>query len=1028
MDAAFLAFCLCLAAPSASEEQQLLFYASYDKAFDADSARGDAKGAVLPNPKSPEPPHTVPGVLGNAVHANRRGLKYEAKGNLDSCQGTIIFWFQPVNWSGEDDLMHHLFGTQMKPRCHMLIYRYMRTKKKIGGIFGKFAFYLRGGSPDDPKHSLVIPCTRVSDSWKPGEWRHVAATWGKRQARLYVDGTLVGQGAGKLPGVQPAFFTVSANGGGGTAGVANVIDELRIYGRVLELPEITRHYVRGKRALAQRLAMGAPLPPAAELARLIKVGCAFQDGLTKLLVRVDVTNLPVADLSGLRVGLSVKAQNGAVVGLAEGVEISEFATAIATLDVSKLPPGKHRLEGRVHDAKANRKIATWSKVLERPDAPWLGNDIGKSDEPCAPFEAVRVDGSKVNVWGKHYDVADAFLLRQAAVRPDPRAALHKSAKRFWRVAPLLAAPVRLVAVVDGRELRLDAAEVKLSTSAKTHAIFEAVTHRGNAKATSTLRFDDDSIVTADVALDFGATAHVLDLRIEIPIKTEYCRWMNWTSMAGHRDASGAGAIPAGEGVLWKGVFHPLLWLGDDYRGFGYFCDNSRGWTGDLTAPDRVLIRREGDVTTIVLRMAPQARLDTWRTKISFIATPARPLPRHWRGMSLNGNFRVRPIPYIEGCPMHVVYWWTTAFFEQKQNHFSSPRTDTLRVNAIKEAIAASGDKPTSHMFYTYPNSYHHPVVPSFYSDWCNKSTEDMVSMLGQRDMPISTRVDWNSSVRDWWLWQMSQLADIGVDGIYCDDPYTHPSFNHRTGAAFVGDDGKVRGSYGLYGLREYFRRLRMMLNQKANYPHMILHMSNQLTLPFQIYFDSFANGEHMNCRLKEHYIGKLSTDEIRAQYLGYQWGNIPVILPELGGKFRKSVAATEEMLSLMLPHDVLIWVAWCDAKTARAYNAALQEEFKTWADDCSFLPYWEARDIIRGQDDRLVASAYVRDESVLLIVSNWSDAPRHAQLRIDWDALTGGKAMQGARVLLGKGEAQLGHGVLSVAVPPRNLRVVMCER
>ena len=1021
-----LALCLSTCLAGAAQPQGLLFHASYDRALNADVAKGSGTAAVLPNPKRPEPPRLVPGVLGNAVRVNRRGLKYEAKGNLNSAQGTIMFWFQPVDWSGEDDLMHHLFGTQMKPRCHMLIYRYMRTKRKIGGIFGQFAFYLRGGSPDDPKHALVIPRTRVSDSWRPGQWHHVAGTWGKREARLYVNGALVGQGAGKLPGVQPGFFTVSANGGD-KGKAANVIDEFRIYDRVIGLPEIAGDYVRGKRSLIKRAAKDAALPPAEELARLLKIGCAFQDGLRKLFVRVDAVELPLSDLSGLRAAMAVTASDGATIGAVGSVALSDLAVAAATLDVAALPPGTHRFEGRLYDVRTGHKVVSWSKAIQKPDAPWLGSSIGQSDEPCPPFEPVRVEAGQVRVWGKHYEVEDAFLMRQVVVRPDPRAALHGSVKRFWSDAALLAGPVRLAGTVDGKSITFDTADVRLASNTKTHAVFHAARVLGTVAAASTLRFDDDSIVTADVNVRFGKAAQVRDLRIEIPLKAEYSRWMNWTSMAGHRDASGAGAIPDGEGVVWSGVFHPLLWLGDDYRGFGYFCDNSAGWHGDLTEPDRVLIRRDGRATTIVLRVVPDATLDRWSTKISFIATPARPLPKDWRGMSLHGNFRVHPVAYKQGCPMHVVYWWTTAFFEQKQNHFSSPRTDTLRLDAIKQAIAASGDKPTSHVFYTYPNSYNHPMVRPFYSDWCNRSTEDLASLLSQGDLPTATRVDWSSSVKDWWLWQMSQLADLGVDGIYCDDPYTHPSFNQRTGTAFVAGDGKVRGSYGLYGLREYFRRLRTMLHEKADHPHMILHMSNQLTLPFQIYFDSFANGEHLNRRLKQHYIGKLSTNEIRAQYLGYQWGNVPVILPELGGEFRKSVDATEEMLSLMLPHDVLIWVAWCDAKTARSYNAALQDDFGTWAGDCTFLPYWEARDILAGQDDTLVASAYVREKSVLLVVSNWSDEPRQARLQIDWAALTDGKPMRSARVMLGKGGAQLASGVLILDVPPRKLRLVQMD-
>ena len=1022
-------FCLVLAtAPGSASEPGLVFYASYDTGLDADVARGSAKAEVTGNRKQGAPPRLVAGVKGKAMRADRRGLMYDARDNLSPSRGTIALWFQPVDWDGSDARMHQLVGTQDTKKTHMILYRYMRSPENRAGIFGLFAFYIKTVDAQTGKRSLVIPTTRVSDGWKRGEWHHAAATWDRREARLYVDGALVGEAHGPLPVDPPAYFVVSGNSGGGSA---NRIDEFRIYDRALRLPEIAAMYKRGRRALVLREAgPRKPLPAPSELGKKLRVGSLFQRGLTRLLVRVDATHIPVADLSALRVDLRVRSSTKQNVATAYAVPIAETGVAQAVLEIDSLKPGTHRLLVRLRDAQ-RQTLATWAGDIKRPDAPWLGNTIGQSDKPVAPFTAVRVRGDRIAVWGKQYRLGDQLLLGQATVRPDPNAALHRSVRRFWHDAALLAEPIRLVGTFGTTLVRFDTAEVTPVHAHPTHATFQAVARQGDVTATSQLRFDDDSIITADLTLNFAKPTDVRDLRLEIPLRTRYCRWMNWTSLDGHRDASGSGAIPAGRGVVWKGVFHPLVWLGDDYRGFGYFCDTSRGWTGELCAPDRCQIRRSGEVTTIVLRLVPEleGRAKPWRTTISFIATPARPLPKKWRGTYIGANFKVRHVPYRTGCPLHLVYWWTTAFFEQKQSHFSSPRTDTLRLDAIGKAIAANRDEPISHVFYTYPNAYHHPVVRDFYSDWCHKSTEDLLSELSRgEDIPISTRVDWNSSVRDWWLDQMSKLADLGVDGIYCDDPYTHPSFNHRTGTAFVGADGKVRPNYGLYGLRQYFRRLRAMLNRKANHVHLFLHMSNQLTLPFQIYFDSFANGEHLNQRLKQHYIGKLSVDEIRAQYMGYQWGNIPVILPELGEGFRRNVELTEEMLSMFLPHDIIIWIAWCDPKTARAYVEVLQNQFQTWADDCSFLPYWEAQRIVSGQDEHLVASTYVRRDKLLMVVANWSHAPRAARLRIDWQALAGGQPMTRATVALDQGAAQLSGNVLSLTLPPRTVRLVTLTR
>ena len=694
-------FLYALPQAAAADEGGVLFHASFDQGMDADTARGDAKAVVQGKDIDGDAPTLVEGVYGKSAHINCRGLMYKAPGNLNPESGSITFWFQPVDWEGSDDLMHNLFGTEMQSKCHIIIYRYFRTDKPTGGIFGKFAFYLRGGDPEDASHSLVIPTTQISDTWKRGEWRHIAATWGKREARLYVDGMLAGEAHGKLPSDKPQWFFIS-NNSCGKSGVANLIDEFRVYDRVLELRQIAAEYGRGRRALAHRQAetVGA-LPAPEELGKRVKVGSLLQDSLKSLFVRVDASELPIENLSALRVRMDARTEEGRIVAQVEDLVSSDLGVTQARLSLETAPPGSYKLVVVIEDDKKS-KVAMWSKQFDKPDAPWLGNDIGKSSDPVKPFVPVRVQGGKVHVWGKRYEVANQLILNQAVVQPDPNAAIHRVVKRFHQEAPLLAAPVRLVGTFGAATLKFDAGAVKSIDAKPTHALFQAMSQQGPITANTALRFDDDSVITADIALEFAQPTDIRDLRLEIPLKSEYCRWMNWTNLDGHRDASGAGAIPDGQGIVWKGVFHPLLWLGDDYRGFGYFCDSSAGWTGELTDPDRVLIRRDGETTTIVLRLIPEARAmkEAWKTKISFLATPARPLPPKWRGMSLGGNFSVRHVPYKEGCPMHVVYWWTSAFFESGQDHFSSPRTDTLRLDAIKEAITANGEEPIRHVFYT----------------------------------------------------------------------------------------------------------------------------------------------------------------------------------------------------------------------------------------------------------------------------------------------------------------------------------------
>jgi len=161
-------FLYALPQAAAADEGGVLFHASFDQGMDADTARGDAKAVVQGKDIDGDAPTLVEGVYGKSAHINCRGLMYKAPGNLNPESGSITFWFQPVDWEGSDDLMHNLFGTEMQSKCHIIIYRYFRTDKPTGGIFGKFAFYLRGGDPEDASHSLVIPTTQISDTWKRG--------------------------------------------------------------------------------------------------------------------------------------------------------------------------------------------------------------------------------------------------------------------------------------------------------------------------------------------------------------------------------------------------------------------------------------------------------------------------------------------------------------------------------------------------------------------------------------------------------------------------------------------------------------------------------------------------------------------------------------------------------------------------------------------------------------------------------------------------------------------------------------------
>jgi len=245
-------------------------------------------------------------------------------------------------------------------------------------------------------------------------------------------------------------------------------------------------------------------------------------------------------------------------------------------------------------------------------------------------------------------------------------------------------------------------------------------------------------------------------------------------------------------------------------------------------------------------------------------------------------------------------------------------------------------------------------------------------------------------VVDWWIWEINEMMKLGLDGMYIDDPYIYPSYNDRTGGAFVGDDGKVHPSYGMLGLREYFRRMRAIAHENSDWPWIDIHMSGQLMLPFYVFCDSFVNGEHLNLRLNDEepdYLDVLPLAELKAQYLGYQWGVAPYLLPELPAPCRTTVPETRQVLAYFLPHDVYFWRGWCNAPEMNRALKVLQHEFRIGDPDNAFLPYWEAGEVIGGQSDTLVVSAHMRPGQAMLVIGNWSEEPAALDLTLDLDAL-----------------------------------------
>ena len=131
-----------------------------------------------------------------------------------------------------------------------------------------------------------------------------------------------------------------------------------------------------------------------------------------------------------------------------------------------------------------------------------------------------------------------------------------------------------------------------------------------------------------------------------------------------------------------------------------------------------------------------------------------------------------------------------------------------------------------------------------------------------------------------------------------------------------------------------------------------------------------------------------------------------------------------ELMGLLLPHGVRFWMSGHLKSMARVLDVV--DAFQPG--QASFRPYWSvpAWDGM-AQQNRLVISAYQRDDDVLLLVTNLGDSARDVCVPLPGD-LFAGAAPSELDDPLDELAATLTDGGLQLSVRGRNLRIIRLSR
>jgi len=294
-----------------------------------------------------------------------------------------------------------------------------------------------------------------------------------------------------------------------------------------------------------------------------------------LSAQADATAFPAADAE-----LSL-ALDGPAGRIAEQAGAPDPARGSLHLEVpgDKVPKGRLTVRAVALRRSAGVRL-TAEKTLDDPLQPvWLGTSEGLSRDVPAPWTPLQVRGDEVRCSGRAYRFEHSLF---------PTAVMARD-------AAVLAGPIRVTGACGGKVLAWRRAEVRTSEREKDRVVMTVSSAADGVSLQGTVTVEYDGMVRVDAT--FAPTqgqAVLRDLALEIPLKPQHARYLyhfpgRWGSVAN------SGFLPA-DG--WTNAFKPYVWLGDEDRGFAWFCESERNWFPGGAA-EALTIRREA--AAVVLR-------------------------------------------------------------------------------------------------------------------------------------------------------------------------------------------------------------------------------------------------------------------------------------------------------------------------------------------------------------------------------------------------------------------------------------------
>lgn len=978
--------------PYFRDPADLLFYAAFNKTL---------KPAVCA-PNTIFPDHTVAkvdenlnlamvrrhfqaGVEGQALVIGKDGLEADYAGteNLRTDAGTLAFRMRPLDW---DNYTRDNSEDHIQPSAVTLFY-----------ILGEFS---KAERPPNwvstvPIARLVIPQNlnaTIADpvDFSPGLWTHVAVVWETNKVSYYVNGKAWppdGSFAFRIcdaPQFKPALAQYwpkarpvrlcfwDPDRTPRRQEPHTLIDDFRVYRRPLAPAEIANLAL-----LYSPQPLVKPLPP-------IDVRMDYNG----VLGRVDLTLFPLMTNYAQAAAASARVtKEGAAAPLGNATAATAGGRQVSLCVTT--PPmefASYRVDVDVRDRRgAAMGSATQSFTRVKP--PWYKCRAGISDKVMPDWTPVKAEGNVVSIWGREIHFAPSGI-------PE---------KIISAGEDILAGPIRLTVSAQGREMPLAPAAERICITAlkEVRADVQGELRAAEFSLAVESYTEFDGLMWFTFTLNPAAGKHpVIDqLVIRIPYRArnaELAQWWSGNSWFRSQRNTKIGALPPGEGLVFRsadtntvtlpdeirGSFLPYVCLAGNSRGMAWFAENDQGWTQSAEVP-AVAIERQDDAVTLILNViSSPVRLDGPRSfAFGLHPMPIKPLDPDWRRTAgwgvrpdFNGdetigppftidNFGILPVKldweaahrrFVGGGNSQIGASYEQALGQFRKAYGREPRPSEIAVPALYWDM----------QYINMPEALCHEWLPAW---GCGRDSLYYTPEF----------LDFCSWAWDGWL------KNGDIKGVYMDDCWAVPMTTLGSGVAYALPDGHIQPGYQFRAYRERFKRIRQIFYDRGLAPHMCVHMTDKMLIPYMSFFDVYLDGEDLYSKppSQADFIDHWPLDRMRFNN-NRKWGLVPAWCGWAGGNVnRKAYAAwsyrqQRAYEANMWLHDIVP----CDIWSCPSDVEFLQPDTVT-------VPYWEPAGLATHEHRDLKITAWKRPGKCMVMLVNVGSERLEAAVKLDRKAM-----------------------------------------